>query len=43
MLQDRLENLMVPFIEQELAVNADDESIIKEFKKMVPFERRMAL
>lgn len=32
MLEDRLDNLMVPFLAKELAVN-DDDSIIQKFKK----------
>ncbi|KAL7299767.1 hypothetical protein TKK_0007515 [Trichogramma kaykai] len=43
MLQDRLENLMVPFIEQDLAVNIDPIEVLEEFKKIVPFDRRMVL
>ncbi|KAL7293149.1 hypothetical protein TKK_0013302 [Trichogramma kaykai] len=31
MLQDHLENLMVPFIEQDLAVNMDPIKVIEEF------------
>uniref|UniRef100_A0ABD2XBT5 HAT C-terminal dimerisation domain-containing protein n=1 Tax=Trichogramma kaykai TaxID=54128 RepID=A0ABD2XBT5_9HYME len=43
MLQDRLDNLLLPFIEQELAAKAEEEKIIEEFKKIVSFDRRMAL
>lgn len=34
MRQELLDNLMVSFLEQELAVNADDDSVIQEFKKI---------
>jgi len=43
MLQERLEHLMIPFLEQELADRVSTESIINEFKSMVPFNRRMSL
>lgn len=43
MTQDRLEYLMLPFIELELAVNVDYKDIIEEFKVLIPGERRMLL
>lgn len=43
MRQDRLEHLMIPFVEQSLTVQAKTEEIISEFKKIVPFNRRMSL
>lgn len=43
MTQGRLENLMLPYIEQTMAKNVDINDVIEEFKKMVPYERRLAL
>lgn len=43
MQQERLEDLMFPFVEQEIAESLDFDSVIDEFKGMVPFERRMTL
>ena len=43
MTQDRLFNLMMPFIEQDICAQLDIQDIIDEFKTMVPFERRMTL
>lgn len=43
MTQERLQCLMLPFIEQELAVEADYSQIIEEFKVLIPGERRMRL
>lgn len=43
MLQERVFNLLLPFVEQNMAAELDFEDIIDEFKKMVPFERRLNL
>lgn len=43
MLQDRLEHLLIPFVEQELTANTDLDDVIEQFKQMVPFNRRMNL
>ncbi|XP_025420199.1 uncharacterized protein LOC112690401 [Sipha flava] len=43
MTQGRLENLMLPYIEQTMAKNVDINDVIEEFKRMVPYERRLAL
>lgn len=43
MCQDRLENLMIPFVEQELAANARICDVIDNFKNSVAFDRRMTL
>lgn len=39
MTQERLENLMLPYIEQTMAKNIDINDVIEEFKNMVPYER----
>lgn len=44
MTQERLGNLMLPYIEQTMAKNIDTKKLlIEEFKRMVPYERRLAL
>ena len=43
MCQDRLENLNIPFVEQELAANARTCDVIDNFKNSVAFDRRMTL
>lgn len=43
MTQGRLENVMLPYIEQTMAKNVDINDVIEEFKRMVPYERRLAL
>jgi len=43
MKQDRLDDLMLPYMEQSLANNVDVENVIEEFKKLVPFNRRLLL
>jgi len=43
MTQDRLNHLMLPYCEQSIAKEVTANSIIDEFKAMVPFERRMPL
>lgn len=43
MRQERLQNLMIPFVEQKLAACTNTNAIIDEFKNIVPFRRRMAL
>ena len=43
MKQERLENVLLPFIEQKLTLDVSSEKIIDEFKKVVPFKRRMSL
>lgn len=43
MSQERLFHLMVPFVEQELASSIDFSEVVDEFKRMVPFDRRMPL
>jgi len=43
MTQERLGNLMRPYIEQTTAKNIDTNDAIEEFKRMVPYERRLAL
>ena len=43
MTQDRLYHVMLPFIEQEIASEINFDEVIEEFKRIVPFERRMTL
>jgi hypothetical protein len=43
MKQDRLDDLMLPYMEQSLVNNVDVENVIEEFKKLVPFNRRLLL
>lgn len=43
MLQERLDNLLTMFIEQELAYNVDLDEVIETFKTLRPAERRMEL
>lgn len=43
MTQGRLDDLMLPYMEQSLANNVDIEDAIDEFKKLVPFNRRLLL
>lgn len=43
MKQDRLDDLMLPYMEQSLANNIDVENVIEELKKLVPFNRRLLL
>lgn len=43
MKEERLNSLLVPFVEQNLAVETSVQDVIDEFKKMVPFTRRMTL
>ncbi|XP_025202572.1 uncharacterized protein LOC112599734 [Melanaphis sacchari] len=43
MKQDRLDDLMLPYMEQSLANNVNVENVIEEFKKLVPFNRRLLL
>lgn len=43
MLQERLDNLLTMFIEQELAYNVDLDEVIETFKTFRPAERRMEL
>lgn len=43
MKQDRLDDLMLPYMEQSLANNVDVDNVIEEFKKLVPFNRRLLL
>jgi len=43
MTQGRLKNVMLPYIEQTMAKNVDIYDVIEEFKRMVPYERRLAL
>jgi len=43
MLQERLECLLMIFVEQEMATNLDYEEIIEEFKNLTPAIRRLEL
>ena len=43
MTQDRLYHVMLPFMEQEIASEINFDEVIEEFKRIVPFERRMTL
>lgn len=43
MKQDRLDDFMLAFMEQQLEKSIDVEDIIEEFKKLVPFDRRLTL
>jgi outer membrane protein assembly factor BamD (BamD/ComL family) len=43
MMQDRLQNLMLLYVEYDLAASVNVEDIIDEFKTMVPFERWFVL
>lgn len=43
MSQERLESMMLLFIEQELAKSLDLDEVIDEFKRMIPTARRMVL
>jgi len=43
MLQERLECLLMIFVEQEMATNLDYEEIIEEFKTLTPAIRRLEL
>jgi hypothetical protein len=40
MTQDRLQNLMLLYEEQDLVASANVDTVIDEFKTVVPFERR---
>jgi len=41
--QDRLESLMLLYVEQELMANVEASEVIEEFKSIVPFQRRLLL
>lgn len=41
--QDRLESLMLLYVEQELTINVEASEVIEEFKSIVPFQRRLLL
>ena len=43
MTQDRLESMMLVFVEQELASELDPEDIIEEFKSLNNTQRRLEL
>ena len=43
MLQERLDNLLTMFIEQERAYNVNLDEVIDTFKTLRPVERRMEL
>ncbi|KAE9536311.1 hypothetical protein AGLY_007100 [Aphis glycines] len=41
--QDRMESLMLLYVEQELTANVEASEVIEEFKSIVPFQRRLLL
>lgn len=43
MVQNRLKHAMMSFVEKKIALEISFEEIIEEFKRMVPFDRRMPL
>lgn len=43
MKQERLDAMMLIFVEQELASQINYEDVIDEFKNLHPFERRLEL
>lgn len=43
MKQERLENLLLPYMEQTLCSNINTKEVIDVFKSMVPYDRRLSL
>lgn len=43
MKEDRLESLMLLYVEQKLTINVEASEVIEEFKSIVPFQRQLLL